>query len=142
MVGAHVIGTGSARRGQELLDGLDLDQFVNYKETTALESAINLVFDCVGGKALEQCLKVVKKDGLVVGINTFDCKDVAARHGVRGMFFIFSMNAEKLTKITELLEEGVIRPVADSVFPLEQAADAFEQAAAGHNHGRMVVSVP
>jgi hypothetical protein len=35
-----------------------------------------------------------------------------------------------------------VRPMVDSVSPLEQAANAFERAAVGHKHGRMVLSAP
>lgn len=145
MIGAYVIGTGSSKRSQELLNELGVDQFINYKEVNDLGTTIHdvdLVFDCVGGEALEQCLKMVKKEGLVIGINTFDCKDVAQRHGGRGMFFIVSMNVQQLADITMLLEKEVVRPVIDSIFPLEQAAKAFETGAAGHSHGRIVLSVP
>jgi NADPH:quinone reductase-like Zn-dependent oxidoreductase len=144
MIGARVIGTGSSTQSQELLQQLGVDQFVNYKEVSELETVIqdvDLVLDCVGGTALEQSLKVVKREGLVIGITTPDCKDIAQRHGVRGMFFIVSMDVVQLTKITKLLEEGVVRPVIDSVFPLAQATQAWEKAAGGHNHGRMVLSV-
>jgi hypothetical protein len=35
-----------------------------------------------------------------------------------------------------------VRTMVDSVSPLEQAANAFEKAAVGHKHCRMVLSVP
>jgi hypothetical protein len=35
-----------------------------------------------------------------------------------------------------------VRPIVDSVCPLEQAVNAFEKAAVGHKHGRMVLGVP
>jgi NADPH:quinone reductase-like Zn-dependent oxidoreductase len=145
MAGAHVIATGLSKRSEEVAKELGADQFVKYKEVPSLETTIqdvDLVLDCVGGKVFEQCLKVVKKEGLLISVCNFDCKTLAERQGVRGLFFIVNMNAEELAKITKLVEKGTVRPVVDSVVPLEETASAFVRAADGHNHGRVVISVP
>jgi NADPH:quinone reductase-like Zn-dependent oxidoreductase len=137
MVGAHVIGTGSTKHNQGLLTELGADQFINYQEASDSQTVIqdfDLDLDCVGSEALEQGLKVVKKEGLVIGINAFNCKDIAQQHGVRGTFLIVSMNIEQLTKITNLIEKGVVPLVVDSAVAFEQSAKAFDKPALGHNH--------
>lgn len=52
------------------------------------------------------------------------------------------MNVEQLRKIKKLLEEDFVKPMVDSVVPLEQVANAFGKAASCHENGRMMLSVP
>ena len=143
MTGAHVIGTGSSEKSRALLDEFQISEFVNYKQSS-LEKAIakvDLVVDCVGGSVSEECLKVVKNGGLVISIASVDMQEAAQKQGLRGLFFIVQMNATQLKEISSLIENKVVRPVVDSVFPLERTKDAFEKGAEGHSVGRMVISV-
>ncbi len=144
-IGAHVIGTASSQRSRELLESLGVNEIIDYKKNE-LENAvkdIDLVLECVGGKGdvLEQCFKVIKDGGRVISIAVFDAEQRAARHGISCKFFIVSMNPEQLRHIAGMLEGGSVRPVLDKTFPLEQAKQAFEEAAAGHVHGKVVVTV-
>ena len=143
MIGAHVIATGSSQRSRKILEGFAVDEFVDYKSTN-LRAAVNevdLVLDCVGGEVFEECLDVVKKNGLIVSINALDCEQKARERGIRGMFFIVSMNGEQLNEITRMIEDSIVKPVVDAEFPLEEAQAAFEEASAGHVHGKVVVKV-
>ena len=144
MIGAHVIATGSSPRSREILEGLGVDEFIDYKEAEleSLVKEVDLVLECVGEKVLKQCFKCVKKDGLIISITTYDCKQKAMQNGVNGMFFIVQMDADQLNNITKLLEDGTVRPILDHVVPLERAREAFEDASRGQVHGKIVISVP
>ena len=50
-------------------------------------------------------------------------------------------NPEALLFLTKLLEDGVIRPVIDRCYPLEQTAEAHRYVDAGHKHGNVVINV-
>jgi len=142
-IGAYVIGTGSSARSREILEKLGVDQFVDYK-TEDLKTAVgevDLVLECVGGKSLENALSVVKKDGLLISITEVDCEKIAEQKGVRGKFFIVSMNADELSTITELIESGKVVPIVDKTFGLENVQQAFKDASLGHVHGKAIISV-
>lgn len=142
-IGAYVIGSGTSARSRELLEKLGVDQFVDYK-TEDLKTAVgevDLVLECVGGKSLENALSVVKKDGLLISITEVNCEKIAEQKGVRGKFFIVSMNAEELSGITELIESGKVITTVDKTFPLESAQQAFKEASLGHVHGKAIITV-
>ena len=143
--GVHITGTGSSARSQELFKDFGGDAFVNYKETDlkSVDGAgtFDLVLDCVGGQVTQDCFKVVKKEGLVTSICTWDSAEQAKKHGVTGLFFIVSMEKKQLEAITALIEGGKVRTVVDRVFALEKTREAFEYASGGHVNGKVVVKV-
>ena len=67
---------------------------------------------------------------------------MAKAAGRKGMFFIVSMKADQLRQITQMLEEGTLKPVIDVTYPLAKTREAFRYAAAGHVHRKVVISVP
>lgn len=143
LTGAHVIGTGSSPKSREILDGLGIDQFVDYK-TQDLKSAVgevDLVLDCVGGKTFEDALGIVKKDGMIVSINEVDAEKIANEKGIRCKFFIVKMNTEQFSTISELIDAGNIKIIVDEVFPLDNVQEAFQHAARGHVHGKTIIKV-
>jgi NADPH:quinone reductase-like Zn-dependent oxidoreductase len=142
-IGAYVIGTGSSDRSREILEKLGVNKFVNYK-TQDLKTEVgevDLVLECVGGKSLENAVSVVKKDGFIISIADINCEKIAEQKGVRGMFFIVSMNAEELSAITKLIESGKVVPFVDKTFSLENVQQAFKEASFGHVHGKAIINV-
>jgi NADPH:quinone reductase-like Zn-dependent oxidoreductase len=47
----------------------------------------------------------------------------------------------QLGEITRLVETGVIKPLVDKVFPLEQVRDALAYSASGRATGKVVINV-
>lgn len=140
-VGAYVIGTASSAESFEMLKELKIDEIVDYKKQ-ALEDAVSdvdLALDTVGGNVLHQCAKVVKKDGLIVSIVTYDASEQIK--DVKAKFFIVTNKKEQLQQITQQIENGQLRTYIDSVFPLQNAVDAFQKGAEGHAHGKILVEV-
>jgi NADPH:quinone reductase-like Zn-dependent oxidoreductase len=50
-------------------------------------------------------------------------------------------SGEQLSKITSLIESGIIRPVMDRVFPFEAAQEALRYIETGRSKGKVVVRV-
>jgi NADPH:quinone reductase-like Zn-dependent oxidoreductase len=50
-------------------------------------------------------------------------------------------NGEQLSKITSLIESGIIRPVIDRVFPFEATQEALAYIETGRSKGKVVVKV-
>lgn len=140
-IGAYVIGTASSPESFEMLNELKIDEVIDYKKQI-LEDAvsdIDLVLDTVGGDVLHQCARVVKKDGMIVSIVTYDASEQVK--DVKAKFFIVTNKKEQLHQITKLIEEGHVKTFIDSVFPLERAVEAFKKGAEGHAHGKILVEV-
>jgi NADPH:quinone reductase-like Zn-dependent oxidoreductase len=62
-------------------------------------------------------------------------------HDVRYVYFIVKPNRDELIQISALIDAGRLRPIIDTVFPLAQARQAYEQAAKGHTRGKIVLRV-
>jgi NADPH:quinone reductase-like Zn-dependent oxidoreductase len=60
---------------------------------------------------------------------------------VRFVYFIVEPNRDELIQIGALIDAGHLRPIIDTVFPLAQARQAYEQAAKGHTRGKIVLRV-
>lgn len=142
MVGAHVIGTASDPRSLEMLQEFGVDQIIDYKKVDPTHAVqdVDVVLNCVAG-TFNQCLKLVKKTGIIIDISEYRAEELAREQGLQAKFFIVSVNVAQLREITKLLEQGTLKTVVDSVFPMEKVRDAFEHGMKGHVHGKIVVSI-
>ena len=56
-------------------------------------------------------------------------------------FLFMRANGSQLTEITSLIDDGIIRPVMDRVFPFASTKEAMAYVEAGRAKGKVVVSV-
>jgi len=141
--GAHVIATASARNS-DFLRELGANEIIDYT-TTRFEEVVHdvdLVFDLVGGDTLERSWQVVKPGGVLVSVvSPQPSFEEAKVHGVRPVWFVVEPNREQLIQIGALIDAGRIRPIIETVLPLSQARQAYEQGARGHTRGKIVLRV-
>ncbi|BCS24995.1 NADP-dependent oxidoreductase [Aspergillus puulaauensis] len=147
MVGARVIGTAASEQSFKLLESIGVDQILNYKEvklSSALEGVgVDVVFDTVGGDTTAQALEILNKNGKLIHIVDSTMVDRLGKEaGGRLIFFIVDMNAEQLARIADLIGEGKLRPVVDSVFEFHDVVKAFKKGESGHAHGKIVLQGP
>ena len=108
----------------------------------AVAQGVDLVFDLVGGDTLQRSWQVIKPGGVLVSVvSPPPPAAVAKEHDVRFAWFVVEPNREQLLKIGALIEAGQLHPVIDTVFPLAEARQAYEQAAKGHTRGKIVLRV-
>jgi D-arabinose 1-dehydrogenase-like Zn-dependent alcohol dehydrogenase len=50
-------------------------------------------------------------------------------------------NLERMTLIAELTASGMLKPVIDRTYPLEQIGEAFKYVEQGHKKGNVVITV-
>ncbi|TJW44227.1 MAG: NADP-dependent oxidoreductase, partial [Mesorhizobium sp.] len=91
------------------------------------------------GFAREKGLSVVLN--LVMRLLSAGIRSRAKRAGVQYSFLFMAANGEQLTKITSLIESGVIRPVVDRVFPFELTNEALAYIEQGRAKGKVVIKV-
>ncbi len=141
--GAQVIATASARN-RDFLRELGANEIIDYTATRFEEvvHGVDLVFDLVGGDTLQRSWQVIKPGGVLVSIvSPQPPADVAKGHDARFAWFIVEPNREELIQIGTLIDAGHLRPIIDTVFPLAQARQAYEQGARGHTRGKIVLRV-
>jgi NADPH:quinone reductase-like Zn-dependent oxidoreductase len=140
--GAFVVATTSAQN-VALAEKLGADNVIDYTSLRFEDyvHGADVVLDTVGGETLERSWNVVRPGGTVVSIVDRIAEDKPAQHGAHGEFFIVEPNRRELMEITRLVEAGKLRPIVEATFPLEEAREAFERGAGGHNRGKIVLQV-
>jgi len=141
--GAQVIATASARN-RDFLRELGANEIIDYTTTRFEEvvHGVDLVFDLVGGDTLQRSWQVIKPGGVLVSVVSPPPPPAVTKgHDVRFAWFVVEPNREELIQIGALMDAGHLRPIIDTVFPLAQARQAYEQAAKGHTRGKLVLRV-
>ncbi|MGP3688612.1 NADP-dependent oxidoreductase [Streptomyces sp. IBSNAI002] len=140
-LGAYVIGTASAGK-HEVLRGLGADEVIDYR-TTDFEDAVtdvDVVIDAIGGDCTQRSLSVLKPGGHLVTLPGPDGIPADTR-GVRADWVLVEPDLKGLEEIAALVEQGLLKPLVDTVLPLEQAAKAHEIGELGRTTGKIVLTV-
>jgi NADPH:quinone reductase-like Zn-dependent oxidoreductase len=141
--GAQVIATASARN-HNLLRELGANEIIDYTATRFEDvvQEVDLVFDTVGGDTLQRSWQVIKPGGALISIVSPPPPAEATQgHDVHFAWFVVEPNREQLVHIGALIDAGRVKPVIDTVFPLSEARQAYEQAAKEHTRGKIVLRV-
>ncbi|ARE74430.1 NADP-dependent oxidoreductase [Streptomyces sp. NPDC059558] len=139
--GAYVIGTASEGK-HALLRELGADEVIDYR-TTDFEDAVSdvdIVIDAVGGEYTQRSLKVLKTGGHLVTLPGPDSLP-ADPQGVHASWVLVEPDLAGLREIAALVEQGLLKPLVDTVLPLEQAARAHEIGEQGRTTGKIVLTV-
>ncbi len=147
--GAYVIVTCSDYM-VDLAGQLGADRAINYKtedfvdivKTETDGFGVDVVLDIVGGDVLTRSIEVTKPFGRMVGI-------VSTEAGLQDAFVkniavypTFLQRARyKLDALRDLIERGKLKPVIDTVMPLEKVAEAHQRLEAGGVKGKLVLEV-
>jgi NADPH:quinone reductase-like Zn-dependent oxidoreductase len=104
---------------------------------------VDIVVDTVGGQTQQRAFATLKRDGILVSSVSQPPNDLAQRYGVRTAFFIVDVTTEKLERIAQLFDDGVLAPHVGVVLPLAEARTAHEMLAGTvpHSSGKIVLDV-
>jgi NADPH:quinone reductase-like Zn-dependent oxidoreductase len=165
-LGATVATTASAANF-ELVKGLGADVLIDYK-TEDFETMLHgydVVLHSQDSKTLDKSLRVLKPGGKLISISgppdpafateigapwyvkaimyvlSFGARRKAKRLNVTFSFLFMTANGDQLSEITTLIDQGVIRPVVERVFPFESTKDALDFVAKGRAKGKVVIKV-
>jgi len=72
---------------------------------------------------------------------SFGIRKRAKQRGVSYSFVFMRANGEHLSKITSLIESGILRPVIDRIFPFEATKNALAYLETGRAKGKVVIKV-
>jgi NADPH:quinone reductase-like Zn-dependent oxidoreductase len=142
--GARVIAVASAKN-EALLHELGVDRFIDYARQAA-DGAVrdaDLVVDAVGGANMERFLRMLKPGGALFLVNPlgFAGHDQARAQGIVVSSTQVRSNGPQLAEAGRLLEDGTVRVVLDSLYPLAEARRAHERAMQGSIQGKVVLTV-
>nr|WP_306319888.1 MULTISPECIES: NADP-dependent oxidoreductase [unclassified Streptomyces] len=143
--GAYVIGTASAAK-HDLVRSLGADELIDYRATDFTEAVadVDVVFDTVGRDYAPRSLKVLREGGRIVTLAPGQDPAVVADARARG--FGYDWNAVEpdhagLLALAALAADGELRPVVDTVLPLDEAAKAHTYGESGAATGKIVLTV-
>lgn len=141
-LGAEVATTTSAKNF-ELVKNLGADVVIDYKTQKFEEelSDYDLVLDMLGGETLEKSFKVLKKGGRLVSIKGRDTKGLAGQYGVSFEAFFMWSSGEMLSQLAHLINDGVLKPVIDRTYPIDQTQEAYDYLQSGRAKGKIVIQV-
>jgi NADPH:quinone reductase-like Zn-dependent oxidoreductase len=139
--GARIAATCS-KFNADLARELGADEVIDYEKERFEEAGdFDAVLDTVGGDTLERSWGVLRKGGTLVTIVDDAPKDKAESFGVRGVSMIVQPNQAQLVEISNLVDNGKVRPIVSGVFPLSEARQAYEKGLAGHSRGKLVLKI-
>ena len=135
----RLVGTCSSRN-VEFVKGLGAHEVVDYSHDE-VEGQFDVVLDCVGGRAQDECWKNVKEGGMLVSVATPLPEKNSKYPQVQTVYFVVEPDGRQLGMLSELFESGKMRAFVDADFALEDGASAFELLAKGHTRGKIVITL-
>ncbi|UYL08508.1 NADP-dependent oxidoreductase [Bdellovibrio sp. SKB1291214] len=165
-LGAEVWTTTSSKN-IDFVKSLGADHIINYQQQSfeTVVSNIDVVFDTLGGEALDKAFSVVKPGGWVISISGTPDYETgqdmelgfwkslllglvglktnlkAKKAGVQYRFIFMKANGHQLSYIASLIEKGKIEPIIDKVFPLAECQAALDYSETGRARGKIIVSI-
>jgi len=137
---AYVATTASAR-DIEYVKELGADEALDYK-SQSFETILrdyDAVYDTVGGETYVKSFKVLKKGGIIVSMLEQPSSELMEQYGVNAIGQFTRINRERLSKLSEFIDKGIIKVHVDKTFPLEQAGEALVYLQTGHPRGKVVL---
>ena len=165
-LGATVATTTSAAN-IELVKSLGADVVIDYKtqDFESILSQYDLVLNSQDAATLEKSLRVLRPGGKLIsiagppdpefakeiGLNwilkmvmfflSYSTKRKAKALGVTYSFLFMRAEGSQLAKITRLIDDKIIQPVMDKVFPFDEANEALAYVESGRAKGKIVIKV-
>ena len=138
-----IVATTTSAKNFELVKNLGADVVIDYKTQKFEEelSDYDLVLDMMGGETLEKSFKVLKKGGCLVSIKGQDTQGLAEQYGVHFEAFFMWPSGEMLSQLAQLISDGVLKPVIDRAYPIDQTQEAYDYLQTGRAKGKVVIRV-
>lgn len=141
-IGAYV-ATTATNDGMPYASKLGANEVIDYKNESFEERLFDYdaVLDTVGGETYAKSFKILKKGGVILSmIETPDDK-LMKQFEVKAMYQGTNVNTQHLTKLKELIEEGIVTVHVDKSYPIDQIQDAFVAKENEHVHGKIGVEI-
>ena len=158
--GAYVYTTTSTSN-VEWVKELGADRVIDYKteDYKAIVKDADIVFDTLGKNYTTEAFTIVKKGGMVVSVVGPLDEESAKMFGMADYklptvlsnlinekeavykFIFMHPNGSHLEEIKALVEDNIIKPIIDKVYPFSESIEAFTHLASGRAKGKIVVKI-
>ncbi|MBL4785206.1 MAG: NAD(P)-dependent alcohol dehydrogenase [Cohaesibacteraceae bacterium] len=145
--GAIVTAVDSSIK-EEMLRQIGADHFIDYKKQNFAKSGKthDVLFSMVAGISSSECLSVLKPDGrlLLANPRIVDMLRslITNNFSTKNVDFAFAGETrQELLELKTMIEDGIIHPVVDRVYPMEQAAEAHHTVESEQRLGTIVIAM-
>jgi NADPH:quinone reductase-like Zn-dependent oxidoreductase len=161
------VATTTSTANVDLVKSLGADVVVDYKKEdfTLVVRDYDVVLNSLDKVTLEKSLRVLKPGGHLISISgppdaafaqtigapwvlrtvmrglSYGIRAKAKRRRSEYSFLLMRANGDQLANITSLIDDGIIRPVLDRVFPFASTKEAMAYVEGGRARGKVVVSL-
>ena len=161
------VATTTSTDNVDLVRSLGADIVIDYKKQDFAEGLrdYDVVLNSLDKTTLEKSLQVLKPGGqlisisgppdaafarsigaswflrMIVGILSRGIRARAKRRQISYSFLFMRASGAQLSRITALIDDGIIRPVLDRIFPFAATKEAMAYVEGGRARGKVVVSI-
>lgn len=141
-LGAYV-ATTVGTKDIDLVKSFGADEIIDYKiqKFEELLNNFDAIFDTAGGDTTDKSFLVLKKSGVLVSMAGQPNKELAEKYGITAIGQYTNATANRLNRLTKLIEEGKVKVTVDKTFPLEEAKEAFTYFEQSHPRGKVVFKI-
>ncbi len=159
------VATTASEKSFAMLKELGADVLIDYKneDFETILKEYDVVLNSQDTKTLEKSLRILRSGGKAISISGPPTPDFAKaigapwfvkiilsllssgirrkakKMGVDYSFLFMRAEGKQLHEISKLIEQNVIKPVVDRVFPFEQTNEALEYVESGRAKGKVVI---
>lgn len=142
-----VTSRSETKRKAALAHGAEhaFDSHSDWKESMNGEKA-DLILDSIGPATFQQYFEVIKPNGRIVtfGASSGDRMEIAARSIFFPQISIIGTSmgsSEEFMAMLQFMERHSIRPVIDSMYPLQETYQAFQRMQQGEQYGNIGIRI-
>jgi NADPH:quinone reductase-like Zn-dependent oxidoreductase len=153
-LGAHVTGVSRGAKA-DFVRSLGAERVIAYDSAPAGDRGgpYDAIIDTGGDTPLSRLRSMLTPRGtlVIVGGERGDAVTGMGRQlrarivspfvGQRLTFIVNRERQSDLDRLRQLVEEGTVAPAVDTVYPLDQAADAVRRLVAGNTQGKLAIAV-
>jgi NADPH:quinone reductase-like Zn-dependent oxidoreductase len=139
--GAHVTAMASSRN-EAFVRSLGADAFVDYtaQPFDQVVSNVDVVFDTVGGQTFERAFRTLRPGGVIVTAVAFPAEH-KPRPDVRVERIFTKANADQLSSLQALVDDGRLTPHVGTIFPFNDIRRALELSESGRAQGKIILAI-
>jgi NADPH:quinone reductase-like Zn-dependent oxidoreductase len=146
-LGAYVIGTAS-QHNHAYVRTLGADAVLDYTQhdvvavvKSSFPEGVDVVYDCVGGQALEKAPQLMKPEGRIVTIVDPVKAQTLKEQDIDAQFVFVAPHAQQLMELTRMVEAGQLRTEVSVKLPIEEVVKAHELIETHHTKGKIVLTM-
>lgn len=149
-ISGAIVATTCSPKNVDLVRSLGADIAIDYRKEDFAKAFFretggelaDVVFDTAGGDTTARSIEITKKFGRIVSIVSISGNLNPGHRKNIVLYLLFMERAKhKIEMMRTLAEEGKITTIVDSVFPLNQVAEAHRKIEKGGVRGKIILQV-